>query len=267
MTVSQEWRGSIRSLEFGAGTSYPIGPTGIGGLGLPVPRTFDQARGDRDGMVASRDLYDRRVLSIALTVLGDTASADLPGDAMTNLRTLKTAFAREETLDEVELELRVPGFPGAAETLTFFGRPRGLEADLSKLAQGVIPVLATFVALDPLGYEPEAVEATGASGAFTVDNDGDEDTDRVVIEVTGNGGTPRITNATDGGGDVTFGTTLAALSTRTIDLRAHTVEDGGSDHYDELSSASTWFVLKPGTNSLTLTGAASVDVTVRAAHG
>lgn len=262
MPPSAQWQATVRGLELGAGTNYEVEPDGIGGLGVPTPAVQDYARGDRDGTVSGRDLYERRVLTLPIHVLGTTAE-----DVMGNLRTLKTAWKREKSTDEVELELRLPGFPGATETLSYFGRPRGMAVNLEHLKAGYVPALLTFEALDPLGYEPEdAATYTGLSGTFNVTGDGDEDTDRVLIEVTGNGGTPRLVSTTDGGLDITFAEALAGAATRTLDLRAHTCTDGGTDHYDELSPVSSWFVIKPGANSITLTGAASVDVTIRHAH-
>lgn len=262
MTVNEEWRGAIAGLEFGDGTDYPYDEDGPSGLGLPPVVSSDSDRGDRDGSTAGADRYGRRVLTFPLVILGTSSS-----DALEKLATLKGAWPRQDSYDEVELELRYPGFPGSTSTLSYFGRPRGLVADTRLLRKGAtIRTLCTFEALDPLGYEPEEESNGHTAGAFTVDNDGDETTDRVVLEITGNGGTPRVVNTSDADGDVWLDT-LAGAAIRTIDLRAHTVSAGGTPAYADLNPASTWFRLRPGTNNLTLAGAASVDFTLRPAHG
>jgi hypothetical protein len=255
VAIDQDWQGNLASLTFGAATDVPFtGP--IGGLGVPVPRTRDSERGAGHGDAGGDDVLPKRVLTLPL---GCDGHAD-PAAAWDLLEQVKAAFA--ETIVDVPLDLRLPGMPTTGRR--FYGRPRGLDADLTNLKSGWIDVLGTFDALDPFGYGDEDL-VTGA-GTFDVVNVGSAATDRVVLTITGNGGSPTGDTAADDGGDVSFAVALGGGEVRVVDLRAHTVVTGsGDDAYDELSPGSLWTVLQPGTNGLTLTGAASVDVALRPA--
>ena len=256
MAISTDWQGNLGNLTFGAGTDWQIDAPGITGLGIPTARTRDAERGAGHGDVGGDDVLPRRILTVPLVGFFAT-----PGDAWTAFETdLKVAWA-ESIVDEA-LDLRLPGMPTTGRR--FYGRPRGVDEDLADLKSSTIRGLCTFEALDPFGYGDEEFE-TG-SGTFDVVNAGTASTDRVVLTITGNGGAPKIVNANDDGGDVTFAETLAGGAVRVVDLRAHTITDaGGTDAYDELAPGTLWTVLHPGTNSLTLTGAASVDVAFRPA--
>lgn len=255
MAISTDWQGNVRSFTFGAGEEWEIDEPGISGLGIPSPRTRDGERGDRDGDVGGDDVLPRRILSIPLIYSGAS-----PGAAWQALEEdLKVGFA-ESIVDE-PLDLRLEGMPTTGRR--FYGRPRGVSEDLSSLKSGTIRALCTYEALDPLAYGDE-VSSGAQSGTFVVTNAGTKATDRAILTIVGNGGTPRIVNNSDDGGDVRFGE--AVSGTRVVDLRAHTVVDGsGNDAYDELSSSSLWFELLAGGNSLTLTGATSVAVVHRPA--
>lgn len=255
MAISADWQGNLRSLTFGEGEEWEVSEPGISGLGIPVPRTRDAERGDRDGDVGGDDVLPRRILSIPLV-----GTFESPSAAWTAFETdLKVAWA--ESIVDLPLDLRLPGMPTTGRR--YFGRPRGIDGDLSRLKSSTVRALCTFEALDPFAYGDE--ETTGPdSGAFDVVNAGNADTDRATLTIVGSGGIPRIVNAADDGADVTFAE--AVSGTRIIDLRNRTVVDGsGNDAYFELSAASLWFTLRPGTNALTLTGATSVDVAHRPA--
>lgn len=256
MPISSDWQGNLRDLTFGAFSDWQIDAPGISGLGIPTARTRDAERGSNAGDVGGDDVLPKRVLYVPLVgVFAD------PGAAWNAFETeLKTAWA-ESIVDEV-LDLRLPGMPTTGRR--FYGRARGLEEDLEDLKSSTIRALCTFEALDPYGYGDE--ELVSDSGTFDVVNGGTATTDRVVFAITGNGGTPKIVNADDDGGDVTFAEPLAGGALRIIDLRAHTITDaGGVDAYEDLAPGSLWTALHRGTNTLTLTGAASVDVTFRPA--
>lgn len=259
MPISADWQGNLRALTFGAGTDWEIEPPGISGLGIPTARTRDAERGASHGDVGGDDVLPRRILTIPLVTTRSSAGA-----AWIALeQELKVAFA-ESIIDEA-LDLRLPHVDPAPVVLRrFYGRARGLSEDLSLLKSATVRALCTFEALDPFGYDEELVEGPDA-GTFDVDNIGTADTDRVLLTIVGNGGIPTVTNASDDGLAIVFGEAVAG--TRILDLRRATVVDElGADHYAELSPASSWFVLRPGANSLTLTGAASLEVTFRPAY-
>jgi hypothetical protein len=253
--ITSDWQGNLRSLTFGAGSDWQIDEPGITGLGIPSARTRDAERGDRAGDAGGDDVLPRRILTVPLVGTFDSA-----GEAWVSFEEeLKVAWA-EGIVDE-SLDLRLPGMPATGRR--YFGRARGLDDDLSDLKSGVIRTLCTFEALDPFGYGDE-VTTGPESGSFAIAYTGTAPSDRVVLTVVGNGGTPQIVNASDEGQGVIFAAPVTG--TRIIDLRTKTVIDGTATNvFDELSPVNLWFELLPGLNDLTLTGAASVDVAYRPA--
>ena len=240
--------------------TYVLLADSIGGLGLPEPRLADLERNDEHGTVAGADHTTSRVLRLPIAV----QAPDDPHAAMVAFRALKAAWQPTGPTDDV-LSISLPGYGPSDDVVRFYGRPRTtLEANLGKLHLGVVYALATFVALDPIGYGP--TESAGpSSGTFAVVNAGDATSKRATIEVVGNGGTPVLVNNTDGGADVRFSQALAGATSWFIDLAARTVVDGsGNDVFpDNVLAASLWPRLVPGSNSFTLTGAGSATFSYR----
>lgn len=251
MAITADWQANLRAVTMGAGTAYECtGP--ITGLGIPSARTSDVERGDRAGAVGGRDTLPRRVLTVPLAVVGSG-----PADAWALLEALKVAWAEAEDPNAEEpFDLRLPGLDGRR----FYGRPRGLDDDTTLMRAGHIAALGTFEALDPYGYG--ATEAAiGAPPTLDVDNVGPAPTDRAVLVIVGDGGTPQISNAARDDDDITWRAPLAAAAIRTIDLRRRTViDDAGTAHDDEVAPGSLWFDLAPGVNTLGVVGVASLDV-------
>ena len=133
------WSFTLRSLAVQTGTAYELEAPGPAGLGNPPARTQDQERGQFAGDVGGDDVFQRRVITIPVAVLG--AAGD-PDDCRTKLRALQTAWR----LSDADLDLTMVV---AGETLTYSGRPRGCEADVELLGQGVCRALLTFEALVP----------------------------------------------------------------------------------------------------------------------
>lgn len=255
-------RGTLRGFTFGDGTDYCL-TKGIGGLGSIEMRDRDLQRGDEDGDVGGRDKLAPRLLTFPLTlgapqtVLDATERIRFASELLSDLA---EAWAPEDGPAEVELILEWPGVIPGLDECSFYGRPRRLQDDSTGLP-GRIAALAAFRALDPLKYGPVDLVSDSASPA-AVTNVGGYTTDRVTITVTGNGGTPSITNVTDDSSTITFAETLAG--TAVIDLRAQTVTDTlGNDL--ALAAGPRWFALLPGVNTLTFSGCASIDVEHRPA--
>lgn len=245
------WQAEIRETVFGAFTSRIFtGP--IGGLGIPVPRAYDLDR-QGDGAVGGDDPLPRRILTFPMGFEGDTAA-----EAWAEFRTMKQAWRKSPV--DIPLGLRLPGMP--EEGLLYYGRPRGFDSDLSNLKSGHAAGLLTFEALDPLGYGPLEELGPGA-GPFTVDNVGDETVD-VVLTVTGDGGTPEITNADDGGATILFGEPLGIGAVRVLSTKDRTnLDEYGFNVPAELSPGAQWFRLVPGENEISLSGAASLAIEFR----
>lgn len=139
------WTATIRGLTIGS-SSYPITEPGISGLGVPEIRAVDQPRGHLSGDVGGDDVLSKRVITIPTGCNAADAAA-----AWTLLTALKTAWAPSY----VDIPL-VLSFAGVS--LTYNGRPRGLEADLADLSRGWVAVLLTFEALNPFA-EGEPVDS------------------------------------------------------------------------------------------------------------
>lgn len=244
------------TMDGAEGSDYMIMEDGIEGLGLPLVKDGDQERADDHGDVAAADYAQSRTLRIPVMVWRE----DDPEGAMAALRQLKTAWRTVPGVAEQELIITVPGIGPTDDALRFYGRPRGVDANLRRLHAGLIYARATFVALDPVGYGPE--ETVDDDGTFVVTNPGDAISKRAVVELIGNGGTPQLVNNTDGGADVQFSQTLGSSDSWFVDLATRTVvDDDGDDVFpDNVLPASLWPRLQPGTNSLTVTGAASASV-------
>ena len=240
--------------------TYKILQPGITGLGAP-----DTASGSdlnvaaEHGSVTGADYTGTRTLRVPMVV----HVPEEPELAMDAWRDIQTAWAPAAT--DQELLVKIPGIGPVDGTVSFFGRPRGsLEPRLQNLNAGVVFCQGTFVALDPVGYGPEQTAA--GSGTVIVVNIGDVASRRATITITGNGSAPRIANIDDGGTFVEFGATLPGATTWAVDLLAKTVVDAaGADVYAaaDVLSSSTWPRLVPGSNSLTITGAASASVAYR----
>jgi hypothetical protein len=252
------WQARIGGLILGAGPYTITGPiTGLGGL---EPRTTDRDLETFAGSAAGRDTLPARTLRIPVSVGGYD-----PAETLRHLRALRTAFAPRDDL--VEFEVRLPGLTGdPSDTLTFYGRPRGTDEDLDRLKSAEAGALCRFDALDPFGYGPP-ITVTRGPGTHELLNPGDVPTRRVLVEIVGNNGTPALTNSTDDGRFVAWANPLGGNVVRVVDLAARTVADTlDGDRYAELASASTWFGLRPGLNTVTVGGAQTATFTIRPAY-
>lgn len=244
----------------GCGSDYVLAEDNLSGFGMPDVKPLDIDLQLNHGMVASKDFLASRIIGIPVIIY----RKGNPGAAMSAARQLKAAWQpAKDGFDDV-LTVSAAGLGPLDDVMTFFGRPRGgLELDLVKHHAGLITAYGSFTCLDPLGY---GGEQTSGGTLFSVNNIGTAATDRISIVVTGNGGTPVITNVTDTSRAIRFGETLANGITRHIDVRAKTVvSSSGDDRYSSLSPTNQWFDILPGVNSITVTGAASISLTWRPA--
>lgn len=122
----------------GAGGTARIGPPGIGGLGVPTPKSADVSLQLADGAYGATDWADVRTVTVPILIDGTT-----DGGAWNAFAAHRTAWAASTA--DIPLYLRLPGL-GRVYCL---GRPRGLAEDLSLMPEGIINCLGTFVALKP----------------------------------------------------------------------------------------------------------------------
>lgn len=257
MTITADWQGEIGSLTFGAGTDFRWLADGFAGIGLPEFRVSDLTRGPLvPGVSATFDTLEGRLLTFPLSVSKSTASATQQA-----WQTLKAAWKPSST--EQSLDLRMPGMPETV--MRCYGRPRGLSGD-TILNNGLqISAVASFLATDPHWYGGEVSVSADSSSPIPVVNAGDADTRRCTLTVVASGGTPVLTNPSDPDtGTITFATTFTG--TAVLDLNAQTCTVSGVSREDLIDPSSLWFVIVPGTNSITFTGVTSVASVTRPAY-
>ena len=235
---------------------FILSAPGMTGLGLGGVKGLSEVdRYGHHGTVSGKDYLTARQLSIPLVIF----ERDDPEAAMQKLRTLKTAW-QPTGPDDAVLDIGMAGYGPANDIVRFYGRPReALEVDLTYHYAGIIIVLASFTATDPIGYGPEQSTAL-AIGNNIVNNPGDASTDRAVITFRGNGGIPSIINESDGYRRIVFRTAVQATHVITIDLRRQTVTSTYQsgiftvirDEFASVSPSSTWFSLTPGDNTLAI---------------
>lgn len=242
MTITADWQAELGGVTIGAGTAYEFsGP--MTGFGLPAPRTADLERGLSPGDVGGQDVDARRIITVQLSVDAPDATA---ASAWALFDTLKAAWASSPT--DVAFDVRLPGF--AAANRRWYGRPRGVDSDLTLLRLGHLDLLCSFEALDPLGYA-DPVEVALIDGETALVTTGTAPTDRWTL--TADIVTAPSTFAT-GGSEPPL--TVEWLGDVVIDGRARTIVDGlGADLYPAITPGSGWPVLTPGTTPVELTGA------------
>lgn len=131
----------LDGFTMGSGTDYEVRAEGIQGvLGSPPVRSNDVTRGHADGSVAGYDYLDARLISIPVTVIGDTAA-----DCRANIEALVAAWAPNDGLTTSSLTVTVWG-----KQYVFTVRPRGaFEDNLADLASGVALMTCEAFCPDP----------------------------------------------------------------------------------------------------------------------
>jgi hypothetical protein len=254
MTLSQ-YTGSLRGVTFGVGEEYLWGTDAPSGLGIPTPETTDITSAG-DGSIGGADRLRNRIIRVPMIIATDD------GGAEDDLDYLKRAW--RPSASTVELDLRLSG-----EARRYYGRPRGLEVDVTRIEQGFITAAGTFDALDPYAYDTTLTSVTtDSSSPVTVENAGTAASNRATLTIVGNGGKPQLTNAADPfGGIIKFRLPLGFGQSVTVDLRTfHVINSSGAHVEHLLSVESSFFAIEVGSNPITFTGCASVAATVRPAY-
>jgi hypothetical protein len=136
-----------RSITIGDGTDYAFDGT-TSGLGNPEVRDNDVDKGHGDGAITQHDFYQKRVITIPISI------APAPGETATKATiwgrwlTLKAAWAKSFDVD-LELVHDEVGF-----SVSYFGRPTAVTLDDSLWRRGlpVLRVLLAFRCGDPAEY-------------------------------------------------------------------------------------------------------------------
>ena len=144
----------IRDTLTGFGTSWLLAFEGVGGLGVPQPKTGDTDLGHAAGAYFGRDYAGVRILTVPYVIRAPKATVG------SLFRTLCGLWAPSETNLPLHLQL-----PGGIGHISVNGRPRGLAEDMSNLNVGLVRALATFVCGDPTILTPPSAPTIGTATA------------------------------------------------------------------------------------------------------
>jgi phage-related protein len=269
VATTADWQIELlgRNLLMGAGTSYEVrAAAGFGGLiDSPMLRTNDTERVSANGTLLGTTRHTGRVLTWRVGIDATTSTS-----VTQTVRTLLREWRPPSDGSEMAIDVRVPGLPET--TVRFYGQPRAAVSSNSNWgnAQSLVEVDCEFFVSDPYAYGAPVLESGFTAGTFTVAGstlgDVGTETSRVSLSITGSGGTPVLTNVTQGG-VISFATALAAGTVAVVDLHSGTVTVGGSFAPQVISPASTWMRLTGGTtNTLVLSGGSSVDISYGPAY-
>lgn len=157
------------------------------------------------------------------------------------------------------VEYRLPGAPETV--MRAYGQPRAFETDSHAWEAGLIRLRLEYLATDPLAYgvERDSEHQEGTVTVLSADA-GRKPSDRLSIEIIGDGGTPTVENSA--GGSITFTGALAAAEVWTVDVRTGEVAGGGA-----VASGSPWLRIEPGEdNEYTHSGCESIRLVWRPAY-
>lgn len=242
----------IRGLDIGEnGWSWVLAP-GFTGLDHGTPRGETAPRVG-DGAAAGLDWLPAVEMQGVVLVRGDTIAqaADRAG-------LVRVAWRRSRS-GEVPMDMVLPSFGSSA--VRRFGRPLGAEPEPADVLGAEQRLICRFLALDPLWYGAE-LDSGHEVGTVTVlsADAGRVSSDRLSIEIVGNGGTPSIENSA--GGSIAFTSALAGSQVWTVDVRTGEVAGGGA-----VASGSPWLRIEPGTdNEFSHSGCESIRLTWRPAY-
>lgn len=240
----EPWQAQIDSTDLlvGVETSYQFTRRAVGGLGLPGLKGSDVDLAHADGVWFGPDYYGKRVLGLAVRIKEATQE-----DAMALFQELKDGWRRLQT--ETRLDLCIPGFPGDDSTLSYFGRPRGIDEDFSDQVVGIIQATLIFECADPYGYGPEVVLDFDPGDELTVTNDGIVASRRWTFEIPTGTTNPKLYNDVVVGEYINLGGYSVTGNPVILDGRPHTILQNGVSKYSEKNPDGAWPNIRRGANT------------------
>ncbi len=236
---------SYAGVTAGPGTEYRI--NSIEGIrSMPELRTSDYARLHHHGAYSGVDVLEGRIITVALTVVGTSAS-----DFDTTLTALEGAMVPLLT-GSSPMSYKLPS--EVQRRVNTRARKRALLIEPSYKLNWAKMTVELFCG-DPRIYD-DTLTTTAISGTTTITNAGNFEA-RPVITVTPSSSPVTITNAGDHSNKIVLATSSVGSipSPCVIDLLNRTVVDGGgANRFDVVDPTTTWFVLAPGANAITVTG-------------
>jgi hypothetical protein len=237
-------------LLMGPGTRYRINL--VDGLrSLPPIRSTDSDRLDDPGSFSGHDTPGPRTLTFTLTVQGTSAA-----DFEAALTALEAALVprRQGTL-ALQFKLPAKGPRQAGARVRRLNNPTDPTYILARCKVDV-----EFFCPDPRIYDDVLTTTVIPIGGATVLTNIGNFESRPVVTVIPSAAAVGIANANDGSALVLLANAFGAIPNPTvIDLLARSVVDGntGANRFDMVAPTSTWPVLVPGTNAISVAGAST----------
>jgi hypothetical protein len=237
-----------------------------GSVGAPIVRGGDYEVTRRDGAISGARWAGPRVLSIRGTLLGNNGATLVPADARARYLDRARALGAllwNDGLDYV-VERTIPRQSGGDLVTESLGRYLG-GFDPEDVAAHAGRVAFDLLLHDPFWYSTSDTTVSGITGSSSPSVIGDVSTKRVTLTFSGVTATQRLTNNTTGEWIEVGGNSGAPTVVDCDDftaIRSSVSVIGTVNHAPAFES---WLSLRPGTNSLTLTGGGSVDIAYRGA--
>lgn len=245
MTTLADYQWLYQGVTCGHGTPYKIN-TWDGLRALPELRTSDWARLRHHGAFSGIDVLEGRIITMTLTVTGTSAS------------NLETLLAPLETAT-------VPLFSGSLPMSYKLPNQvqRQVETRTRKRATILEPtynlgwqkISLEWFCGDPRLYS-DALTTTVIASSGSITNTGNFES-RPVVTVTPSSDPVTITNTSDAGNVIVLASSMIGSipSPCVVDLLNRTVVDGsGANRFDVVDPSTTWTVLLPGVNNITVSG-------------
>lgn len=274
--ITSDWEMEVNGVLLGGETAFSISQiTGL--LDIPDISSGDQARLRRHGLHPGDDFMGGRSVSIDFEVYADTSS-----DFSSAITSIMEATVPGQP--EVALAFQLPGVAGGGKRVLYC-RPRRRNIPIGERFFHRVPTASVqFDATDPRIYSASLSTATtsvatssggltfdhtgnftfgsgGESGSIVAVNSGTFDTG-VTFRIDGPCTSPFIENQTTG--DVLeLDLTIAEGDYVLLNSEARTVFlNGTASRYSSLTTASKWFSLAPGNNSLVFRASTSSGATL-----
>jgi hypothetical protein len=266
---------AIGSLSLITGSNAVAGfilQTPIEGLDSPAHRTNAYARAGQDGQTVSGQFYDGRIVKLVGKIDGTTV-----GEFETNRKALiaATAINRDSNNYPVPIRVSFTSMAGQAYYVdVYFDKPimdleNPISGDFMVIGVCADPFIyattgVTSGAISPPsggGYEVPMIvpyiSAAATGGSVTLNNAGSEKA-WPIITLTGPLTTPVVTNATTGV-YLQLSYTIATGDEVIIDMYNHTITLDGGSLISTKTSASDWWSIATGNNTISLTTTSSGD--------
>lgn len=242
VTKNGHWEvGGVGGLLLGTQTIFPI--SRVTGLGQAPIKVIDEDAPGFDGGYAGDDLLQPREVRLSVGLNEDANSTEL-GAAIDQL-----GETFQPVSQAIQFEYRRFG-----RNRVFFARPRGVILPWDDdFHLGASKATVRVRAMNPVIFGADARTSASISASDTVDNDGNYPI-WPAATFTATATTGSLQNLNDDGLTMALaGMTIGR--TYVFDFRQRAIEElGGGNQYAILSGAPNWWQLRPGSNTVVVTG-------------